>query len=161
MELDKNSYKALSDDEKKAVDTSRELAGLGALEVTNEEVSKVDKTEELDVNERKEEMNKVEQERIKKIGLKPGVVFKYFLLDWDENIQTVTITYPSTKQAIKYGKMSINNETGKAELYFSDTVELFDEDGLLTKFDINDYPVREAQELSVFLSRVVTNPRLK
>ena len=70
MELDKNSYNDLSDDEKKAVNTSRQLAGLETLEDTIQEVSKVDKTEELDVNKRKEEMNKAEQERIKKLGLK-------------------------------------------------------------------------------------------
>ena len=57
--------------------------------------------------------------------------------------------------------MELDPGTGKGIFSFADTVTDFYNDGLLPKFEIEDFPSSEIAELATFLSEVVRNPFLK
>lgn len=156
--------------EKEAINMSREMAGLGPLEqeekketigaagVETAEAQIVAETAE----EIKERRNKNERRRIKQQGgLRPKQIFKYTLISWDGKPKDVVCEYPSTRQAIRYSKMELDPGTGKGIFSFADTVTDFYNDGLLPKFEIEDFPASEIAELATFLSEVVRNPFLK
>ena len=156
--------------EKEAINMSREMAGLGPLdkeekdetiggaEVETAEAQIVAETTE----EIKERRNKNERRRIKQQGgLRPKQIFKYTLIDWDGKTKDVICEYPSTRQAIRYSKMELDPGTGKGIFSFADTVTDFYNDGLLPKFEIEDFPASEIAELATFLSEVVKNPFFK
>lgn len=109
----------------------------------------------------KEKRNEETREKIKKNKLKGNMIFLYTLIDTNDKLRTLSITYPNTSKAIKYQKVLINPETQKAELNFTDMAEDFAKDGLIANFDIDDFELSEIVELSGFLSSVVMNPRLK
>ena len=153
--------KNLSEEEKIVVNASRNLAGFSDLEDKKNDEENQNLSEE-ETLEKKSKLNEDEERRIRqKGGLRPNELFSYYLLDWDKKIQKITIKYPGTKKALSYGRLSLDSETSKAEILFNDTVLMFEKDGLIPKFDMDNFPSVEVQELSIFLSRVINNPYLK
>ena len=57
--------------------------------------------------------------------------------------------------------MEVDPATGKGVFLFADVVNDFQNDKLLPKFEIEDFPSSEIAELATFLSEVVRNPFLK
>lgn len=158
--------KELTKEELEVVNASRNLAGVKEIEENGNKLSLIDKQENLSIEEikaKKDKLNEDEKRRIKQQnGLRPNAIFYYHILNWDQKIEKVVIKYPSTRQALKYGKLSFDNETGRAEMLFNDTVLMFIQDKLITdKFDLDNFQVTEVQELNIFLSSVINNPFLK
>lgn len=139
---------------KKAVELAKSLGG-------EENVSSLELTSYEEKVKEKEIRNEQSREKIKKNKLRGNSIFQYTLIDNEENIRTLSITYPNTSKAIKYQKVLINPETQKAELNFTDMVEDFAKDRLISNFNIDDFELSEIVELSGFLSSVIMNPRLK
>ena len=169
-----NLERKYNEEEAKAINMSREMAGLPPITqdnenitVENEEVKNEATTIEAIATEEtaeeiKERRNKNERRRIKQQGgLRPKQIFKHTLIDWDRKPKDVICTYPTTKQASKYSKMDFDPVTGKGVLDFGDIVDCFYNDDLLPRFDIEDFPSSEIIGLGVFLSEVVRNPFLK
>lgn len=169
-----NLERKYNEEEAKAINMSREMAGLPPITQDNENITVENKevkneattieaiaTEET-AEEIKERRNKNERRRIKQQGgLRPKQIFKYTLIDWDGKPKDVICTYPTTKQASKYSKMDFDPVTGKGVLDFGDIVDCFYNDDLLPRFNIEDFPSSEIIGLGVFLSEVVRNPFLK
>lgn len=169
-----NLERKYNEEEAKAINMSREMAGLPPITQDNENITVENKevkneattieaiaTEET-AEEIKERRNKNERRRIKQQGgLRPKQIFKYTLIDWDRKPKDVICTYPTTKQASKYSKMDFDPVTGKGVLDFGDIVDCFYNDDLLPRFNIEDFPSSEIIGLGVFLSEVVRNPFLK
>ena len=169
-----NLERKYNEEEAKAINMSREMAGMPPITQDNENITVENKevkneattieaiaTEET-AEEIKERRNKNERRRIKQQGgLRPKQIFKYTLIDWDGKPKDVICTYPTTKQASKYSKMDFDPVTGKGVLDFGDIVDCFYNDDLLPRFNIEDFPSSEIIGLGVFLSEVVRNPFLK
>ena len=169
-----NLEKQYTEEELKAINMSREMAGLSPIsqnsekktfensEIKNEAVA-VEAVETTETAEDiKERRNETERNRLKQQGgLRPNQLFKRTLINWDGAAQDVICKYPTTKQAIKYSKMELDPATGKGVILFADVVTDFYNDGLLPKFDIENFPASEIAELATFLSEVVRNPFLK
>ena len=165
-----NLERKYTEEEAKAINMSREMAGLPPITqdnenitVENEEATTIEAiaTEET-AEEIKERRNEAERRRIKQQGgLRPKQIFKHTLIDWDGKPKDVVCTYPTTRQASKYSKMDFDPATGKGVLNFSDIVDCFYNDDLLPRFDFEDFPSSEIIGLGVFLSEVVRNPFLK
>lgn len=169
-----NLERKYNEEEAKAINMSREMAGLPPITQDNENITVENKevkneattieaiaTEET-AEEIKERRNKNERRRIKQQGgLRPKQIFKYTLIDWDGKPKDVICTYPTTRQASKYSKMDFDPATGKGVLNFGDIVDCFYNDDLLPRFDFEDFPSSEIIGLGVFLSEVVRNPFLK
>ena len=169
-----NLERKYNEEEAKAINMSREMAGLPPITQDNENITVENKevkneattieaiaTEET-AEEIKERRNKNERRRIKQQGgLRPKQIFKYTLIDWDGKPKDVVCTYPTTRQASKYSKMDFDPATGKGVLNFGDIVDCFYNDDLLPRFDFEDFPSSEIIGLGVFLSEVVRNPFLK
>ena len=169
-----NLERKYNEEEAKAINMSREMAGLPPITQDNENITVENKevkneattieaiaTEET-AEEIKERRNKNERRRIKQQGgLRPKQIFKYTLIDWDRKPKDVICTYPTTKQASKYSKMDFDPVTGKGVLDFGDIVDCFYNDDLLPRFNIEDFPSSEIIGLGIFLSEVVRNPFLK
>ncbi len=169
-----NLEKQYTEEELKAINMSREMAGLPTISQNSEkktiENSKVKDevvaAEAIETTETaediKERRNETERNRLKQQGgLRPNQLFKRTLINWDGAAQDVICKYPTTKQAIKYSKMELDPATGKGVILFADVVTDFYNDGLLPKFDIENFPASEIAELATFLSEVVRNPFLK
>lgn len=169
-----NLERKYNEEEEKAINMSREMAGLSPITqddenetVENKEVkNEVTTIEAIAAKETAEEVkkrrNEAERRRIKQQGgLRPKQIFKHTLIDWDGKVKDVICGYPSTSQAIRYSKMELDPGTGKGIFSFADTVTDFYNDGLLPKFEIEDFPASEIAELATFLSEVVRNPFLK
>lgn len=154
MKLDKKPN--LTEQEQEAIKLSKQLAG-----VEDTAPVEISESETEDVEVLREKKIEAEKNRLKLKGLKPNEIFYYFLIDRDEKLKTITCKYPTTRQAMKYSKVLMNPETQRMEFQFNDIVEDFEKDGLLVKFDIEDYDVSEITKLAVFLSGVVSNPRFK
>ena len=169
-----NLERKYNEEEEKAINMSREMAGLPPIAQNNENTAVQNKevksetatieaiaTEET-AEEVKKRRNESERRRIKQQGgLRPKQIFKHTLIDWDRKPKDVICTYPTTKQASKYSKMDFDPVTGKGVLDFGDIVDCFYNDDLLPRFDIEDFPSSEIIGLGVFLSEVVRNPFLK
>ena len=169
-----NLERKYNEEETKAINMSREMAGLPPITQDNENITVENKevkneattieaiaTEET-AEEIKEIRNKNERNRLKQQGgLRPNQLFHHTLINWDGRPQDVICKYPTTKQAIKYSKMEIDPVTGKGVFLFADVVNDFQNDKLLPKFEIEDFPASEIAELATFLSEVVRNPFLK
>lgn len=169
-----NLERKYNKEEEKAINMSREMAGLLPITQDNENITVENKevkneaatieaiaTEET-AEEVKKRRNKSERRRIKQQGgLRPRQIFKHTLVDWDGKPKDVICTYPTTKQASKYSKMDFDPVTGKGVLDFGDIVDCFYNDDLLPRFNIEDFPSSEIIGLGVFLSEVVRNPFLK
>lgn len=169
-----NLERKYNKEEEKAINMSREMAGLPPITQDNENITVENKevkneaatieaiaTEET-AEEVKKRRNESERRRIKQQGgLRPKQIFKHTLIDWDRKPKDVICTYPTTKQASKYSKMDFDPVTGKGVLDFGDIVDCFYNDDLLPRFDIEDFPSSEIIGLGVFLSEVVRNPFLK
>jgi hypothetical protein len=169
-----NLERKYNEEEEKAINMSREMAGLPPITQDNENITVENKevkneaatieaiaTEET-AEEVKKRRNESERRRIKQQGgLRPKQIFKHTLIDWDRKPKDVICTYPTTKQASKYSKMDFDPVTGKGVLDFGDIVDCFYNDDLLPRFDIEDFPSSEIIGLGVFLSEVVRNPFLK
>lgn len=169
-----NLEKQYTEEELKAINMSREMAGLPTISqnsekktIENSEVKdEVVAAEAIETTETaediKERRNETERNRLKQQGgLRPNQLFKRTLINWDGAAQDVICKYPTTKQAIKYSKMELDPATGKGVILFADVVTDFYNDGLLPKFDIENFPASEIAELATFLSEVVRNPFLK
>ena len=169
-----NLEKQCTSEELKAINMSREMAGLSPISQNGEkksfESSKIKNeaaaVEALETTETaedvKERRNETERNRLKQQGgLRPNQLFQRTLINWDGMAQDVICKYPTTKQAIKYSKMELDPATGKGVILFADVVTDFYNDGLLPKFDIENFPASEIAELATFLSEVVRNPFLK
>ena len=169
-----NLERKYNKEEEKAINMSREMAGLPPITQDNENITVENKevkneaatieaiaTEET-AEEVKKRRNESERRRIKQQGgLRPRQIFKHTLVDWDGKPKDVICTYPTTKQASKYSKMDFDPVTGKGVLDFGDIVDCFYNDDLLPRFNIEDFPSSEIIGLGVFLSEVVRNPFLK
>ena len=169
-----NLERKYNEEEAKAINMSREMAGLPPITQDNENITVENEevkneattieaiaTEET-VEEVKKRRNEAERRRIKQQGgLRPKQIFKHTLIDWDGKPKDVICTYPTTKQASKYSKMDFDPVTGKGVLDFGDIVDCFYNDDLLPRFDFEDFPSSEIIGLGVFLSEVVRNPFLK
>lgn len=169
-----NLERKYNEEEEKAINMSREMAGLPPITQDNENITVENKevkneaatieaiaTEET-AEEVKKRRNEAERRRIKQQGgLRPRQIFKHTLVDWDGKPKDVICTYPTTKQASKYSKMDFDPVTGKGVLDFGDIVDCFYNDDLLPRFNIEDFPSSEIIGLGVFLSEVVRNPFLK
>ena len=169
-----NLERKYNEEEEKAINMSREMAGLPPITQDNENITVENKevkneaatieaiaTEET-AEEVKKRRNESERRRIKQQGgLRPRQIFKHTLVDWDGKPKDVICTYPTTKQASKYSKMDFDPVTGKGVLDFGDIVDCFYNDDLLPRFDFEDFPSSEIIGLGVFLSEVVRNPFLK
>jgi len=169
-----NLERKYNEEEAKAINMSREMAGLPPITQDNENITVENEevkneattieaiaTEET-VEEVKKRRNEAERRRIKQQGgLRPKQIFKHTLIDWDGKPKDVICTYPTTKQASKYSKMDFDPVTGKGVLDFGDIVDCFYNDDLLPRFDFEDFPSNEIIGLGVFLSEVVRNPFLK
>ena len=169
-----NLERKYNEEEAKAINMSREMAGLPPITQDNENITVENEevkneattieaiaTEET-VEEVKKRRNEAERRRIKQQGgLRPKQIFKYTLINWDGKPKDVVCTYPTTRQASKYSKMDFDPSTGKGVLNFGDIVDCFYNDDLLPRFDFEDFPSSEIIELGVFLSEVVRNPFLK
>ena len=169
-----NLERKYNKEEEKAINMSREMAGLPPITQDNENITVENKevkneaatieaiaTEET-AEEVKKRRNESERRRIKQQGgLRPKQIFKHTLIDWDRKPKDVICTYPTTKQASKYSKMDFDPVTGKGVLDFGDIVDCFYNDDLLPRFDFEDFPSSEIIGLGVFLSEVVRNPFLK
>jgi len=169
-----NLERKYNEEEEKAINMSREMAGLPPITQDNENITVENKevkneaatieaiaTEET-AEEVKKRRNESERRRIKQQGgLRPKQIFKHTLIDWDRKPKDVICTYPTTKQASKYSKMDFDPVTGKGVLDFGDIVDCFYNDDLLPRFDFEDFPSSEIIGLGVFLSEVVRNPFLK
>nr|DAR88725.1 MAG TPA: hypothetical protein [Caudoviricetes sp.]DAW80146.1 MAG TPA: hypothetical protein [Caudoviricetes sp.] len=169
-----NLERKYNKEEEKAINMSREMAGLPPITQDNENITVENKevkneaatieaiaTEET-AEEVKKRRNESERRRIKQQGgLRPKQIFKHTLIDWDRKPKDVICTYPTTKQASKYSKMDFDPVTGKGVLDFGDIVDCFYNDDLLPRFNIEDFPSSEIIGLGVFLSEVVRNPFLK
>lgn len=169
-----NLERKYNEEEEKAINMSREMAGLPPIAEENENITVQNKeiknetatieaiaTEET-AEEIKERRNDNERNRLKQQGgLRPNQLFHYTLINWDRKPQDVICKYPTTKQAIKYSKMEVDPVTGKGVFLFADVVNDFQNDKLLPKFEIEDFPSSEIAELATFLSEVVRNPFLK
>ena len=171
MNLEKRKY---TEEELKAINMSREMGGLPPItqnhekpphqttEVKNETKAIEAITTEETAEEIKERRNENERNRLKQQGgLRPNQLFHHTLINWDGRPQDVICKYPTTKQAIKYSKMEVDPATGKGVFLFADVVNDFQNDKLLPKFEIEDFPSSEIAELATFLSEVVRNPFLK
>ncbi|BBM55966.1 hypothetical protein JMUB3936_p1038 (plasmid) [Leptotrichia wadei] len=169
-----NLERKYNEEEEKAINMSREMAGLPPITQDNENITVENKevkneaatieaiaTEET-AEEVKKRRNEAERRRIKQQGgLRPRQIFKHTLVDWDGKPKDVICTYPTTKQASKYSKMDFDPVTGKGVLDFGDIVDCFYNDDLLPRFNIEDFPSSEIIGLGVFLLEVVRNPFLK
>ena len=169
-----NLERKYNEEEEKAINMSREMAGLPPITQDNENITVENKevkneaatieaiaTEET-AEEVKKRRNEAERRRIKQQGgLRPRQIFKHTLVDWDGKPKDVICTYPTTKQASEYSKMDFDPVTGKGVLDFGDIVDCFYNDDLLPRFNIEDFPSSEIIGLGVFLSEVVRNPFLK
>mgnify|MGYP001013880997 CR=1 FL=1 len=169
-----NLERKYNEEEEKAINISREMAGLPPITQDNENITVENKevkneaatieaiaTEET-AEEVKKRRNESERRRIKQQGgLRPRQIFKHTLVDWDGKAKDVVCTYPTTRQASKYSKMDFDPVTGKGVLDFGDIVDCFYNDDLLPRFDFEDFPSSEIIGLGVFLSEVVRNPFLK
>ena len=169
-----NLERKYNKEEEKAINMSREMAGLPPITQDNENITVENKevkneaatieaiaTEET-AEEVKKRRNESERRRIKQQGgLRPKQIFKYTLISWDGKPKDVICTYPTTRQASKYSKMDFDPVTGKGVLDFGDIVDCFYNDDLLPRFDFEDFPSSEIIGLGVFLSEVVRNPFLK
>ena len=169
-----NLERKYNKEEEKAINMSREMAGLPPITQDNENITVENKevkneaatieaiaTEET-AEEVKKRRNESERRRIKQQGgLRPRQIFKHTLVNWDGKPKDVICTYPTTKQASKYSKMDFDPVTGKGVLDFGDIVDCFYNDDLLPRFNIEDFPSSEIIGLGVFLSEVVRNPFLK
>ena len=169
-----NLEKKYNEEETKAINMSREMAGLPPIArndenaaVQNKEIKNETATIEAIATEEtaeeiKERRNDNERNRLKQQGgLRPNQLFHYTLINWDRKPQDVICKYPTTKQAIKYSKMEVDPVTGKGVFLFADVVNDFQNDKLLPKFEIEDFPSSEIAELAAFLSEVVRNPFFK
>ena len=166
-----NLERKYNEEEAKAINMSREMAGLPPITQDNENENKEVKNEaatieaiatEETAEEVKKRRNESERRRIKQQGgLRPKQIFKHTLIDWDRKPKDVICTYPTTKQASKYSKMDFDPVTGKGVLDFGDIVDCFYNDDLLPRFDFEDFPSSEIIGLGVFLLEVVRNPFLK
>ena len=169
-----NLEKKYNEEETKAINMSREMAGLPPIArndenaaVQNKEIKNETATIEAIATEEtaeeiKERRNDNERNRLKQQGgLRPNQLFHYTLINWDRKPQDVICKYPTTKQAIKYSKMEVDPVTGKGVFLFADVVNDFQNDKLLPKFEIEDFPSSEIAELATFLSEVVRNTFLK
>ena len=169
-----NLERKYNKEEEKAINMSREMAGLPPITQDNENITVENKevkneaatieaiaTEET-AEEVKKRRNESERRRIKQQGgLRPRQIFKHTLVNWDGKPKDVICTYPTTKQASKYSKMDFDPVTGKGVLDFGDIVDCFYNDDLLPRFNIEDFPSSEIIGLGVFLSEVIRNPFLK
>ena len=169
-----NLERKYNEEEAKAINMSREMAGLPPITQDNENITVENKevkneaatieaiaTEET-AEEVKKRRNESERRRIKQQGgLRPRQIFKHTLVNWDGKPKDVICTYPTTKQASKYSKMDFDPVTGKGVLDFGDIVDCFYNDDLLPRFNIEDFPSSEIIGLGVFLSEVIRNPFLK
>ena len=169
-----NLERKYNEEEEKAINMSREMAGLPPITQDNENITVENKevkneaatieaiaTEET-AEEVKKRRNESERRRIKQQGgLRPRQIFKHTLVNWDGKPKDVICTYPTTKQASKYSKMDFDPVTGKGVLDFGDIVDCFYNDDLLPRFNIEDFPSSEIIGLGVFLSEVIRNPFLK
>mgnify|MGYP000850649671 FL=1 len=169
-----NLERKYNEEEEKAINMSREMAGLPPITQDNENITVENKevkneaatieaiaTEET-AEEIKERRNENERNRLKQQGgLRPNQLFHYTLINWDRRPQDVICKYPTTKKASKYSKMELDPVTGKGVFLFADVVNDFYNDELLPKFEIEDFPSSEIAELATFLSEVVRNPFLK
>ena len=169
-----NLERKYNEEAEKAINMSREMAGLPPITQDNENITVENKevkneaatieaiaTEET-AEEVKKRRNESERRRIKQQGgLRPRQIFKHTLVNWDGKPKDVICTYPTTKQASKYSKMDFDPVTGKGVLDFGDIVDCFYNDDLLPRFNIEDFPSSEIIGLGVFLSEVIRNPFLK
>ena len=160
MNLEKRKY---TEEELEAINMSREMAGLPPIAQNDENTAVQNKEIKNETAEEiKERRNENERNRLKQQGgLRPNQLFRHTLINWDGRPQDVICKYPTTKQAIKYSKMEVDPATGKGVFLFADVVNDFQNDKLLQKFEIEDFPSSEIAELATFLSEVVRNPFLK
>ena len=147
----------LKEEEKKAIEMTRSAAGLETIVRKTEEVELIGET----LEEKKDRLNEVELERIKKVKLSPGVSFSIWLIDWEDRLKEVIVKFPKTSQAMKYNNLTMNPNNSKIEIGFSEILENFKNDGLLKNFDVDDFPLSEVSELAGFLMRVIQNPKFK
>lgn len=147
----------LKEEEKKAIEMTRAAAGLETTVRETEEVELIGEN----LEEKKDRLNEVELERIKKTKLSPGVSFSIWLIDWKDTLKEVIVTFPKTSQAMKYNNLTMNPNNSKIEIGFAEILENFKNDGLLNNFDVDDFPLSEVSELAGFLMRVIQNPKFK
>ena len=147
----------LKEEEKKAIEMTRAAAGLETTVRETEEVELIGEN----LEEKKDRLNEVELERIKKVKLSPGVSFSVWLIDWKDTLKEVIVTFPKTSQAMKYNNLTMNPNNSKIEIGFAEILENFKNDGLLRNFDADDFPLSEVSELAGFLMRVIQNPKFK
>lgn len=147
----------LKEEEKKAIEMTRVAAGLETVVRKTEEVELIGET----LEEKKDRLNEVELERIKKVKLSPGVSFSIWLIDWEDRLKEVIVKFPKTSQAMKYNNLTMNPNNSKIEIGFSEILENFKNDGLLNNFDVDNFPLSEVSELAGFLMRVIQNPKFK
>lgn len=147
----------LTEEEKKAVEITRRSAGLETVARETEEVELIGET----LEEKKDRLNEAELERIKKTKLSPGVSFSIWLIDWQDSLKEVIVTFPRTSQAMKYNNLTMNPNNSKIEIGLIEILEHFKNDGLLNNFDVDDFPLAEVTELAGFLTRVIQNPKFK
>ena len=147
----------LKEEEKKAIEMTRAAAGLETTVRETEEVELIGET----LEEKKDRLNEVELERIKKVKLSPGVSFSIWLIDWKDTLKEVIVTFTKTSQAMKYNNLTMNPNNSKIEIGFAEILENFKNDGLLNNFDVDDFPLSEVSELAGFLMRVIQNPKFK
>lgn len=154
LENKKMTEEEIKEANRKAIEMA--TGGAGDIPVSSESLGSYE-----ELLKEKKRRNEEVAEGIKKRKLKGGMGFRYNLINSDDELKTITITYPPTSKAMKYQKFLVNPENSRLEIFFTDIVEDFVKDKLIQNFNIDDYDVSEITELAGFLTAVIQNPRLK